>query len=387
MALISGLLAPLVFSEGGHHEVALAIYLAALMASTLAVPYLFSQGANWGMARWIAVLGVWILLAPAGFHGLNEDAPALLLLLVLHLVLAGLWAFLPCREEKPATPTSLWFIASCAATILGGVIWERTGWMMEGYAGPVLAIAALNLVLVKPLRARLGSRQADLGLFVLAAGHLAVAVPIALDWRWVGPLWALFALGLAWASGKGEEASAMRKLALGMAMLTSLCCLTHGLVFWFNASRTPFANEVFIEGALTTLAWFLLARRGGPIGILAFLALELLGTLTLAFECAHWVRWMRQDDRASAITVTLVFALSGAVQWLVGVRKEAGAVRRALLAAGYGWLALTGAKLIFSDLAQASTPLRALVFLGVGGIFLVVALVAHRARPTDLLSP
>jgi uncharacterized membrane protein len=387
MALASGLLAPLVFSEGGHHDVALALYLAALMASTLTVPYLSGQGASWAMARWIAVLGVWILLALAGFNVLKEDAPTLLLLLALHLALAGLWIFLPRREEKPSTPTLLWVIASFAATTLGGVIWERADWTMEWYAGPVLAIAALNLALVKPLRVRLGSRQADLGLFVLAAGHLAVAVPIALDWRWVGPLWALFALGLAWAGGKGEEASAMRKLAFGMAMLASLRWLAHDLAFWSGASRMPFANEIFIEGALTTLAWLLLARRGGPIGMVAFLALELLGTLTLAFECAHLVRWVQQDDlhalRASAIAVTLVFALSGAVQWLVGVRKEVGAVRRALLAAGYGWLGITGVKLIFSDLAQASTPLRALVFLGVGGIFLVVALVAHRARPQE----
>jgi uncharacterized membrane protein len=85
--------------------------------------------------------------------------------------------------------------------------------------------------------------------------------------------------------------------------------------------------------------------------------------------------------RASDITITLVLALSGALQWLSGVRREASEGRVALLAAGYAWLGIASMKLVLADLAQADTPLRALAFLGVGAIFLVAALVAHRLRP------
>jgi uncharacterized membrane protein len=394
MALISGLMAPVVFSEGGHHEVALAVYLAVLMASVLAVPYLSGQGARWGTARWFAILGTWILLAVSSLNGLSLDSGNLLLLLVLHLVLSGLWIWLPGCEEKPTTPTLLWILTSLAATSLGVSLWKDLGWPAEWYAGPVLALAALNLAMVKPLRERLGSRQADLGLLVLAAGHLACAVPIALAWRWVGPLWALLALGLAWASHKAEdgayaeEASALRKLAFGMAALASLRWLIHGFDLWFSPSRTPFLNAVFIEGAIGTLAWLLLARRGGVSRAFAVVALELLGNLTLAFECAHLVRFLRSDaaadweaHRASDITITLVLALSGALQWLAGVRSEPSGGRVALLAAGYTWLGIASTKLVLADLAQADTPLRALAFLGVGGIFLVAALVANRFRP------
>ncbi|HQL49520.1 MAG TPA: DUF2339 domain-containing protein, partial [Holophaga sp.] len=46
-ALGAGLLSPLIFSQGGHHEVALAVYLAVLMGGALAVPYLAGVGGRW----------------------------------------------------------------------------------------------------------------------------------------------------------------------------------------------------------------------------------------------------------------------------------------------------------------------------------------------------
>jgi uncharacterized membrane protein len=395
VALGSGLLAPIVFSQGGNHQVALAVYLAVLMASALAVPYLSGQGARWGTARWLALWGTWILLAVSCYEVPAADAATLLLLLIVHLALSGLWIWLPGVEEKPVTPTLLWILTSVAATSLGAALWSRLGWPAEWYAGPVLLLAATHLAMVKPLRARLDGRQADLGLLVLAVGHLACAVPIALAWNWVGPLWALLALGLAWASPRAaegdfaEEASALRTLAFGMALLASLRWLVHGFDLWFDPSRTPFANAVFIEGALGTLAWLLLARRGGPSGAVAVLGLELLGNLTLAFECAHLVRFMRggaadeEVQRAASITITLILALSGALQWLSGVRCERSAARTALLAAGYAWLGIASVKLVLLDLAQATTPLRALAFLGVGAIFLVAALLGHRLRPEE----
>ena len=295
VALVSGLAAPLVFSQGGHHEVALTVYLAVLMAATLAVPYLAGVGGAWHGARWTALIGTWLLLLPACAEVLKADAPLLGGLLVLHLALAGCWAWLPGREEKPGTPTVLWLIASILATSYGWLLWKRLDLAPEAFALPVLAIAALNLALVKPLRGRLGSRQADWGLLALAAGHLALAVPVALAWRWVGPLWGAFALGMAWASMKAElgdftqEATALRWLAAGMALLTTLRWAVHGLdgLFFHGGGLTPFFNAAFAEGALASLAWFLLTRRGGPLGLIAFLALELTANVTLAFEAAR----------------------------------------------------------------------------------------------------
>jgi len=398
VALASGLAAPLAFSQGGHHEVALALYLAVLMAATLTVPYLAGIGGRWHGARWTALLGTWLLLFSAAADVLRTDAPALGLLLLLHLVLAGLLAWLPGTEERPATPTLLWLAASILATAYGWLVWKRLAWTPELYAVPVLAAAAWNLTLVKPLRLRLGGRQADLGLLALAAGHLALAVPVALAWRWVGPLWGTFALALAWAAQRtgeevSEEAAGLRWLALGMALLASARWAFHGLDGAFDPAHAglPFLRAAFAEGLLAALAWFLLTCRGGRQGLLAFLALQVTANVTLAVEAARLVQWLQAPDarlvpwgssRAASITLTLVWALSGAWQWMRGLGHE-GDARRALLAAGYAWMGIAALKLLLADLASADTPLRALAFLGVGAIGMTAAILARRHHPEE----
>ena len=395
VALVSGLAAPLVFSQGGHHEVALAGYLAVLMAATLAVPYLARTGGAWHGARWTALAGVWLLLLPACLEVLKTDASLLGLFLVLHLVLAGLWAWLPGAEEVPGTPTALWLVASILATSYGWMVWRNFGLSAETFALPVIASAALNLGLVPLLRRRMDSRRADWGLLALAAGHLALAVPVALAWRWVGPLWGAFALGLAWASLQAEasafaeEATALRWLAAALALLATLRWAFHGLegIFSFGGAPTPFLNAAFAEGVLASVAWWMLTRRGGPLGVLAFLALEVTANVTLAFEAARLVQWTQGAgpraygfSRPASIAMTLVWALSGAWQWMRGLGQR-DAARLAFLIAGYAWMGLASLKLIASDLDRADTPLRALAFLGVGGIGMAAAILANRKRP------
>lgn len=393
VALVSGLAAPLVFSQGGHHEVALALYLAVLMASALAVPYLVRDGGAWAGVRWTALIGVWLLLLPACSEVLKADAPLLGLLLVLHLILAGLWAWLPGTEEVPGTATVLWLVASILATSYGWLLWRRLGLAAEAFALPVIAAAALNLVLVPPLRRRMESRRADWGLLALAAGHLALAVPVALAWRWVGPLWGIFALGLAGASLKAEdsafseEARALRWLAAALALIATLRWAFHGFDgFFAHGGPTPFLNAAFAEGALASAAWWMLTRRGGSLGGIAFLALELTANVTLALEAARLVQWSQGPmfpghgpSRAASITMTLVWALSGAWQWMRGLGQQA-AARRALMTGGYAWMGVASFKLIASDLDHADTPLRALAFLGVGGIGMAAAILANRRR-------
>jgi hypothetical protein len=394
VALVSGLAAPLVFSQGGHHEVALAVYLAVLLAATLAVPYLARTGGTWHGARWTVLVGVWLLLLPACMEVLKADAAALGLLLILHLVLAGLWAWLPGTGDIPGTPTVLWLVASILATSYGWLLWQRLGLAVETFALPVLAMAALNLALVQPLRRRMEGRRADWGLLALATGHLALAVPVALAWTWVGPLWGALALGLAWASLKAEEgafaqeAAALRWLAAALALLTTLRWAAHGYdgLIFHTSPMVPFLSDAFAEGVLASLAWYLLTRRRGALGLLAFLALEVTANVTLAFEAARLVQWFQGSphtgygpSRAASIAMTLVWALSGAWQWMRGLGQQ-DQVRRALMIAGYAWMGLASLKLIASDLDRADTPLRALAFLGVGGIGMAAAILANRKR-------
>ena len=390
VALVAGLLSPIVFSEGGHHEVALSVYLAVLMAAALSVPYLTKVGARWVITRWLAFLGTFGLLTAACLRVYAEDAPTLLGLVLLHYVLAGLWIWLPAQgEERPSTPTILWFLATLATSSLAWALWKKADWTVEWFTAPVLAVALANLLLVKPMRVRLNSRQADLGLLVLAAGHLAVAVPVALDWQWVGPMWSLFALGMAWAVTYAEahpdweedEVKALLWLALGMAAVASLRWAVH-TVDWLDHSElpVPVLNRNFAEGAFAVCAWGLLTRRGRAAGVVSAVALELVANVALAVELGRVVRYAGGTGWAASIVMTLTWALSGALQWLRSLAEETPALRLGLALAGYSWLGIASFKLIVVDLSGASTPLRALAFLGVGAIFLAAALVANRAR-------
>ncbi len=401
VALLSALAAPILFSQGGHHEVALALYLAVLLAAALAVPYLARTGEAWHGARWTALVGVWLLLLSTCAEVSKADTSTLAALLAVHLLLAGLWAWLPGTKGLPSTPSALWLVASILATAYGWLLWRRAGVAPGGFALPMVAVALLNLALIHPLRRRLGCRQADWGLLALAAGHLALAVPVALAWRWVGPLWGVFALGLVWASLKAEargfpaEAKTLRWLAAGLALLTTLRWATHASegLYFLGAPPMPFLNPSFAEGALATAAWLLLAKpqqldppssaAASRLQFLSFLMLEVIANGTAALEAARLVQWFQASplsghglSRAASIAMTLVWTLSGAWQWMrgLGQRNERS---RALLIAGYVWMGVAGVKLLASDLDRADTPLRALAFLGVGGIGMAAAVFAH----------
>ncbi len=391
VGLVAALLAPPLFSTGGHHEVSLALYLAGLVATLLVVPYRAGVGARWGVVRWLATVGVWVLLA-SSLDGMKSDAPLLFLLLGAHLLLSLVWVWLPGAggEAQPSSPLSLWAVVLMGATSLMWFQWKQAGWPTEAFALPVLALGALNLGMVKPMRARLGSAKADFGLLALGTAFLSLALPIALAWHWVGPLWGCFALALAYAASKmeeradwtAEEVANLRRLALGLVLLaTGRWLFTLDDLFGYHAvTRTPFLNPAFALVATATGAWLLLARRGGAWGVIGFLAAQLLGHLGVSFEVAHFAREMGASGRSASAAVTVFLAASGALQWLNSLKQEEDGLRRGLTAAGYTWLAIASFKLIFVDLAQADLAARALAFLAVGGIFLATALVGARAR-------
>lgn len=388
VGLLAGLLTPLVFSQGGHHEIALTLYLAVLVGAALLVPYVSGIGARWGVARWMAVVGTWALVALSCGEVQAADAGSLMALLALHYVLAGIWIWLPRQEERPSSPTLLWFLVSLTATSLAWVLWKKLHLAHEWFCAPVLLVAAINLGLVKPLRERLEGHSADLGLLVLAGGHLALAVPIALDWKWVGLLWGLFALGLAWAveyasehpDWEKEELRSLMLLAVGMSVLATLTWMVHATQLFERSGVTPFLNRAFGEAVLATLAWGLLARRGGGLRALGFILLELIANIALALEVSRGVRWAGGTGLGASISMTLVWAASGAVQWLKSLSLDVEGLRMGLAIAGYTWLGIASLKLILVDMSEVDAILRALAFLGVGVIFLVAALTANRIR-------
>ena len=390
VGLLAGFIAPLAFSQGGHHEVALAIYLAVLMGAALLVPYLSGTGARWIGTRSIALLGTDMLLCAACAHVLKADAGLLLLLLALHAVMAGLWLWLPKHAERPRGALILWMLEDAALSGLAFLAWKQLGWMDEGFAAPLLLLGAANLAMVKPLRARLGDRSADLGLLALAAAHLALALPVALAWSWAGVSWGLLALCFSGAAALAEDdaetgvkAVHFQVLALGFAVLASLRWLVADFDLWspacLSTSGTPFFNAAFATGLLATLSWLLLARKGA-LRVLGFLGAEGMAHILIPLEVSYAFAKHGAAWRQAGLAFTFLWALSGAAHWLASLQREGGE-GTALAVAGYVWLALAALKLIIVDLSNAGMGWRALAFLLVGGIFLAVALMGQRLRP------
>ena len=393
VALVSALAAPLAFGQGGHHEVGLALYLVVLLTAALLVPFRAPVAATWVGARWTALLGTGLLWPITCGTALRPDVPALSALLALHLLLAGLWVWLPRVPALPSTPTALWFVGHLLATATAWVLWHKTLLSPEAFALLLVAAAGLNLALVAPLQRRMKAEAADWGLLALAAGHLALAVPVALDERWVGSLWGIFALALAWASAqvadgaRRADAPVLRGIAVALALLTTARWALH--LPWAPAGQaagqTPFLNPAFLEGLLTAGSWGLLARPSGRLRPLAFVALELTANLTLALEAARAVQALRGPasggalfSREASVAMTLTWAASGAWQWMRSLGQPKGGW--ALAVAGYVLMAAASLKLIAVDLDRADTPLRALASLAVGGMGMAAAILAHRRR-------
>ncbi len=391
VALLVGFLAPIVFGEGGHHEVALTIYLAVLFAAALAVPYLSGTGARWFGSRLIALLGMAALLCAACAEVQRADAGLLLILLALHGLLAGLWIWLPSHPERPIAALVFWMLEDAALSGLAFLAWKELGWMTEGFAAPLILLGAVNLAMVKPLRARLGDRSADFGLLALAAAHLGLALPVALAWSWAGVSWGLLALCFAVAAtlaeeGEGPKPLHLQLLALGFAMLASLRWIAADWDLWgdvllHDGIWTPFFNAAFATGLLATFAWALLARKGA-LRILGFLGAEGMAHLVLPLEIAYAFHRGGASWHEADLAFTFFWALSGAAHWLLGLKRE-GAEGKALLIAGYVWLGFAAFKLIVVDLSGAGMGWRALAFLLVGAIFLGVALLGQRLRAKE----
>lgn len=390
VGLLAGFIAPLAFSQGGHHEIALTVYLAVLLAAALLVPYLTGTGGRWLGTRILALLGTDALLCAACAEVQKADAGTLLLLLALHGILAGVWLWLPTHPERPKGALLLWMLEDAALSGLAFLAWKELGWMDEGFAAPLLLLGAANLALVRPLRARLGDRSADLGLLALAAAHLALALPVALAWSWAGVSWGLLALCFAAAgalaegdAGSGVKALHLQLLALGFAILASFRWLVADLDLWspdaLSASGTPFLNPAFATGLLAALSWLLLARKGA-LRVLGFLGVEGLAHILVPLEIGYTFTRHGAGWRQAGLAFTFLWAFSGAAHWLASLPRE-GRDGTALAAAGYGWLAFAALKLIAFDLSGAGMGWRALAFLLVGGIFLTVALLGQKLRP------
>jgi len=388
VAYAAAFVAPFVFSSRSGNWTLLSLYELSLLAAAVLVAHVAPEARRWGWTRWAVNASQGLLQLGVAAGASVRFEPELFLLLGVALALAAIWIWRPAPDGPAKSPTSLWISFSLTALLAAWLHWDHLNWSEATFALPVLALAALQIAIAAPARRSWARPGGELGLLVVAGALALVAVPIALDWSWVGPLWGFLAVGARLGAlrldERGEaarpEAVALRWVGLGLAASATVRWLVI-VATETDAHRAlviPILNQGFITAMLVAVALHMVALSPTWERYAGFVGVEGVLNLAAAFEVARFLARFGASNRAQLIAITIVWALSGAGQWLAGLRREEGELRRGLVAAGYLGLAAAAAKLVLVDLEGSSTALRAVAFLLSGGIFLGAALLAHR---------
>lgn len=386
VAAVLGVLAPLIYSTGQAQMIPLFGYYVGALIAQAAAYYVSGTGATWRLARWLGVVPVALLAIMATSAARTGDQLTVLGLVVAAYAVSLIIVWLPAHPERPRSTWSLTATLNLALTGALWAFWERSDWTPELFSLPLLLQATLVVALVPLARRRLGDGSADLGLVLIAAAYLIVTVPVGFDARWVGLAWSAMALasaGVAWAAARAErtEATALWLAAFAATGAASLRWLLE-VGTALPPDALPFLSPSFVSAVLSAAAWSLLAlARTDGLRTLAAVLAQLVFVNAIAFE---WMgrRPVTEWDEFSLATLmaTLTYALAGIGQWYAGMHRADTALGRPLRIAGYGWLAVAALKLLFGDLAQASTGWKAVATLGIGALLIVAALLANRLR-------
>jgi len=379
VALATGLVAPLAFSDGRGSVPGLLTWLLALSGSQVLTHYLAGAGARWSWSRLLGTAGVWLVVC-LGVGSGHLDSPTLILGLLAALavsVLAMVW--LPAHPETPVWPGAATVISQCGLALGAWLVWERSGYQKENFAVVLGVLSVASAGLVPLARRRMDSFGHDLPLWLLALGFGLLAVAVACDWRWVVIAWGTLAALLAWAARAGQqnnrpEAETLQVLAVIAATAASAIWLI--LMMDQRRSEWLFLNRVFCGGLLASLAWGLLASTQGRLRELAVVALQVVLVNAVACEWSRAIPTLHSENTSLTVgplLATLTYALVGTGLWLRGLMAGEPRARQLLRVCGYGWLVVASLKLLLSDLARADLLFRAVAALGVGAIFIAAA--------------
>lgn len=380
VALIVGLAAPLAFSDGTGSVATLLAYLLALLGAQLLAHYATGEGADWKLSRVLGSAGVGAV-ALVGAVGAKLGEPAFVFAALAGLVALSLMlAWLPRHRAEPEAPGALTVVSLVLAAMSTWQAWRRAHFEREWFAVILVAFAALSLGLLA-LNRRCGRRVGETALLLLATGFGLLAVPVAIEWRWVVLAWGLGGVLLARAAVRREEV-ATRHAAVVVSAAATLVWL--GQATWHGRGDLIFLNPIFGGAALTAAAWFALLPLGGWRRVAGFVAGQFVAVNAVAWELMRVIEPVRGTEATLAlgpVLATLTYAGAGAALWLRGVLYEAETTRaKALRWSGYAWLLAASAKLLVFDLSERDLLFRAVAALGVGAVFIGAALWADRHR-------
>jgi uncharacterized membrane protein len=270
LALLGGLVTPVLLAQREPNERALLGYLLVLDLLVLAI----ARFRTWRGLNRLAWAGTVLLLAPTLLR--YPDAPDPRVRLVLLSALFVLFLLTPLAREWSrggrTTEVDLFIVAGTAAGYFWAVYVTLDGWWPLLQAPAAMALAILYTALAGFYRSRVADDDATVGVLMgVACVFLTLAMPLALKGPWITLAWAAEGAVLISVAPRlvTPVASWGGTLALSLAVFRVV-----GVDKWGSAYWTPVWNATFLVHLLTVAAVVLagqlaLALRPGRLPILS----------------------------------------------------------------------------------------------------------------------
>ena len=242
LALVGGLITPILVSTGENHEVALFTYLTILGAGVLAIAWV-RDWKSLPPTQFVATL-VYFWGWYSDFYRADELATTVLFATVFFVLFAALPVVRSWRDgELSGLEAGIVLLNSLAyLAALHQMLWPENRWALTV---AVLALAAVHLAAERMLPENRGTevRLARILYAGLALTFVTLAIPIRLDGRWVTIAWAMQGAVLIW-SGLRVQFAAMRWAGLALFVIVAgrLALISIPAdTFLFNTRFTTFA--------------------------------------------------------------------------------------------------------------------------------------------------
>ncbi|MGA8023151.1 MAG: DUF2339 domain-containing protein [Candidatus Acidiferrales bacterium] len=382
LALIGGLITPMLVSTGENHEVALFTYLTILGAGVLGIAWV----RNWKSlppAQFAATL-IYFWGWYSEFYRYDELTTTIVFATVFFVLFAALPLVRSWRDgDLSGLEAALVLINSLAYLVaLREMLWPQDRWTLTA---AVLLLAAAHLGAERLLPEKRGGemRVARILYAGLALTFVTLAIPIRLDGRWITIAWAVEGAVLIW-SGLRVRFAPMRWAGLVMfAVVTGRLVAIHisGGDFLVNARFATFAIAVacilaacyFASGAWPELsdaekAAYRVAAVGANVLALVALSLEfwdVFGRMpSLGIDRGH-----AQELALSMLWLVYALGLLGAGLW-----KKSEALRwQALVLLG-----VVIVKVFLFDLSFLEAFYRIVSFFLLGLVLLLISFYYQR---------
>ena len=384
LALVGGLLSPILVSTGTDQQVFLFTYLAILDAGLLAL----AQRRDWRGLEFLAFIGTQIYFW--GWYGEFYNDDKLARTAAFATLFFALFAALPVVRARrlgtlPGSQTALvlfnafWYLLALRAMLWPGRKWELTL--------AVLALAAAHLVVAQRApQPEAGGRSLARLLFAgLALTFVTLAIPIRLEGRWITIAWAVEGLVLVW-SGFRAGLRGLRWAGLALFAVTAFRLW----VFEIPADRL-FLNPRFAAFA-TAVACFAtafyfsrqhreaMAPPAAGLGRDEATAFGLVGIGVNVFLL--WALSLELSDAYAAnelarqLSLSLLWTLYATALIVLGVREASATLRWQALAL----FGLVVGKVFLYDLSFLERIYRIVSFVVLGVVLLVVSFLYQRRQ-------